>query len=169
LDERGREALETAAERGKAYDAAVRLLMVRGRSSQEIVTRLRRKGLRKDAIAHVVGRLESEGLLNDAAFAREYARAKARRRYGRARILADLSARGVERREAELAVAEAGGDDEGGRRERLLALARKRASQLKDLDMEVARRRLVGYLARRGHGGAEVFEVVAEVIAKRDA
>jgi regulatory protein len=164
LDEPAREALETAAERGKAYDAAVKLLAVRGRSTQEIVERLRRKGLRKDAVAHAIGRLESEGLLNDAAFAREYAQTRISRGFGRARIAADLSRKGVSRHDAELAVAEAGGDDEQGRRERLLALARKRAGQLKGVHREVARRRLIGYLARRGYGGAGVLDVVDQAL-----
>jgi len=169
LDERGREALATAAEREEAYDAAVRLLAVRGRASQEIVMRLRRKGMEKDAVAHAVGRLESEGLVNDATFAREYARSKMSRGYGRARILAELSAKGVSRGDAELAVAEADEGDEATGRARLVALARKRAGQLRGLDREVVRRRLIGYLARRGYGGSQAWEVVAEVVGRTSA
>jgi regulatory protein len=169
LDGEGEERLLSAVERGKAYDAAVRLLAVRGRATQEIVTRLRQKGLGKDAVAHTVGRLESEGLLDDATFAREYARMRADRGQGPARIRAELGRTGVERHVAERAVAEVGGDDEGERRERLLELARKRAAQLKGLDRDVARRRLVAYLARRGHGGGEVFDVVAEVMGPSDS
>lgn len=165
LDERGREALETVAERGKAYDAAVRLLAVRGRATQEIVTRLRQKGVGKDAIAHAVGRLEAEGLLDDAEFAREFARTRADRGCGPTRIRAELSRKGVERHVAERAVAEAGADNEGERWERLLVLARRRAAQLKGLDRQTARRRLVGYLARRGYGGSEVTTVVRNVLS----
>jgi regulatory protein len=164
LDGKGEERVLSAIERANAHDAAVRLLAVRGRSTQEIVTRLRRKGMGKDAIAHAVGRLESGGLLDDAKFAREYARTLTSRGFGRARIAADLSRKGVSRPDADIAVAEAGGDDEAERRERLLALARKRAAQLKGLDQEVARRRLVGYLARRGYGGGEVLAVVRQVV-----
>ena len=166
LDGKGEERLLTALERVKAYDAAVRLLAVRGRAVQEIVTRLRRKGLRPDAVDHAVGRLESEALLDDAAMAREYARSRAGQGYGRARILADLSRRGVPRREAERAVADVGEDDEEARREKLLALARKRVGRLRGLDRAVARRRLVGYLARRGYGGGEVWDVVRSVLGE---
>jgi regulatory protein len=164
-DERQREALHAAAERRTAYDAAVRLLAARGRSSQEIVTRLRRKGMAKDAIAHAVGRLEAEGLLEDSAFAREYARARASRGYGRVRILAELAARGVDRHVAELAVAEVGEDDEAERRARLLALAEKRAGQLETQERGVARRRLVQFLLRRGYPLGEVLDVVGQVAA----
>jgi regulatory protein len=168
LDGEGEERLLLAVERGKAYDAAVRLLAVRGRSTQEIVTRLRQKGTRKDAVAHAVGQLEAAGLLDDARFAREYARMYAERGHGPARILAELSRKGVERRVAERVVAEVEGDDEGERRERLLALARKRAAQLKGLDRETARRRLVGYLARRGYPAVEVWEAVAAFFGGQD-
>jgi len=163
LDDPRREALETAAERGNAYDAAVRLLAVRGRSSREIVMRLRRKGLGKDAVAHAVGRLEGEGLLNDTEFAKEYARARTERGYGRARILADLSAKGVARHDAELAATDAGEDDEEVRSQRLLALARKRATRLKGAERAVARRRLAAYLARRGYGPGQIRDVVEEL------
>jgi regulatory protein len=166
LDAVGAERLLTLLERGKAYDAAVRLLAVRGRSVQEIVGRLRRKGLRPDAVEHAVGRLESKGLLDDAAFAREFARSLAGRGYGGARMLADLSAKGVARLVAERAVADVGADDEQARREKLLALARKRAGRLHGLDRAVARRRLVGYLARRGYAGGEVSDVVKAVLGE---
>jgi regulatory protein len=159
-------ALVTALERAKAYDAAVRLLAVRGRSVQEIVGRLRRKGLRPDAVDHAVGRLEGEGLLDDAAMAREFARSRAERGYGRSRILAELSRRRVDRHTAEGAVADVGEDDEGERRQRMLVLARKRCAQLRGLEREVAKRRLVGYLARRGYGGSEVWRVADEALGE---
>jgi len=164
LDEQRREMLETAAERSRAYDAAVRLLAARGRAVQEIVTRLRRKGIRPDAVDHAVGRLESEGLLDDAAFTREFARLHQGRGYGRAWILAALSRRGVERLVAERAVAEmegVGGDSE----ERLVELARRRVTRLHDLDPLVARRRLVGYLQRRGYSTADVLNTIRQLEA----
>ena len=160
------EGLVTALERVKAYDVAVRLLAVRGRSVQEMISRLRRKGLRPDAVGHAVGRLETEGLLDDAVMAREYARLQAERGYGRARILAELSRRGVDRQTAERAVADVGEDDEGERRRRMLVLARKRCAQLRGLEREVAKRRLVGYLARRGYGGSEVWQVADQALGE---
>ena len=165
FDGEGAERVLTALERVKAYDAAVRLLAVRGRAVQGIMTRLRRKGLRADAVEHAVGRLESEGLLDDAVMAREYARLRAGRGYGRARILAELSRRGVERRVAERAVAELGGDDEGERREAMMALARKRAGQLRGVEREAARRRIAGYLARRGYVGSEIWRVAGDALS----
>jgi len=168
LDERRREMLETAAQRSRAYDAAVRLLAVRGRSVQEVIRRLRRKGIRADAVDHAVGRLESEGLLDDAAFAREFARLRQGRGYGPAWLLAALSRRGVERHAAERAVAELEGDSRE-RDDRLLALARRRAERMRSLVPDVARRRLVGYLQRRGYSVERVLSVLERLAGEQSS
>lgn len=163
VDAGGRARLEREAEAEEAYRAAVRLLAASGRARQEVVARLRRKGLGKESIARAVGRLEGEGLLDDAEFARAYARARAARGYGAARVLADLARKGVERRVGEVAVAQELENDESARRERLEAVARKRAAHLAGLPAEVRRRRLIAYLLRRGFAGAEIHDVVRRV------
>ena len=168
LDEARGEALRSVAETEQAYQAAVRLLAARARSVQEVIQRLRRKGLRPDAVDRAVGRLESSGVLDDREFARGFARSRAERGYGRGRILADLSAKGIERRVAERAVDEVLDEGEDDRLARIERLARKRAGQLEGLAPEVKFRRLVGYLARRGHGGAEVFHLIRRVTGSAD-
>jgi len=45
------------------------------------------------------------------------------------------------------------------------ALARKGAAQLTGLGRQAARRRLVGFLARRGYGGSHPWQVVVETIS----
>jgi regulatory protein len=147
-----------------AYRVAVRLLAARGRSVQEILTRLRQRGFRPDAVAEAVGRLETAGWLDDRQFAETFARARAERGFGRARIVADLAARGVERLVAERAADGATGSESDGR-EQIEALARKRAAQLRGLPETVRLRRLVGFLARRGFGGSETLAVARAVLA----
>jgi regulatory protein len=160
LDEVARERLDAAAQAEDAYRAAVRLLAARPQSVQEIIRRLRQKKLPPRAVTEAVGRLEAKGLLDDEEFARSFARARAERGYGPARIRADLAARGVDRRVAEVAAAEVGAGNEAERVARLEALARKRAAQLAGLEPEVRKRRLTGYLLRRGYTGGEVLKVV---------
>ena len=162
------EQLRTRIERGTAYLAGVRLLAVRGRAVQEVVMRLRRKGLRPDAVEHAVGRLESEGLLDDEAFAQVFARVRAERGFGRNRVLAELSRKGVERHVAERAAALVERDADEMRPE-LEAIARKRLHQMRHVPPEVARRRLMGFLVRRGFGISDVRRVVAEVVQDRAA
>lgn len=149
------------AERAKAYDAAVRLLAIRGRSTQEIIGRLRRKGMRPDAVESAVGRLETDGVLDDARFAREFAHQHHTRGYGPVWILAALSRRGVERHAAERAVAALEADTNA--EDRVVALARKRAARLRGLAPQTARRRLVGYLRRRGYSADQVLAALRQV------
>jgi regulatory protein len=118
----------------------------------------------KDAVARAVGRLESEGILDDAKFARAFARSRARRGYGPARVLSDLSRKGVERRVAEVAVA---GEVEGATP--IEEIARKKAGQLKGLPPDVRRRRLAAYLLRRGFRIAEVQVVLKKVLTRAAA
>jgi regulatory protein len=115
-------------------------------------------------VAEVVGRLEDQGLLDDAAFAEHFARVRMARGHGRGRLLTDLLARGVDRRTAERAVdavLDAEGVDE---LEVARTLAMKRIGQLTGYPRDVVFRRVVGYLARRGYRGREVGDMVAEVL-----
>ena len=166
LDEAGRERLDAAAQAEDAYRGAVRLLAARPRAVQEVIRRLRQKKMPAQAVAEAVGRLEARGLLDDQEFARAFARGRAERGYGPARILADLAARGVERRVAELAVAELGAGGETERLAELEAVARKRAGQMAGLSPDVRKRRLVGYLSRRGFPLGDVLRVVGEVLSQ---
>ncbi len=165
LDEAGRERLDAAAQAEDAYRGAVRLLAARPRAVQEVIRRLRQKKMPAQAVAEAVGRLEARGLLDDQEFARAFARGRAERGYGPARILADLAARGVERRVAELAVAELQVGGETERLAELEAVARKRAGQMAGLSPDVRKRRLVGYLSRRGFPLGDVLRVVGEVLS----
>jgi regulatory protein len=167
LDEAASERLDGAAQAEDAYRAAVRLLAARPRSVQEVVRRLRQKKMPAQAVAEAVGRLEGRGLLDDPEFARAFARGRAERGYGPARILADLAARGVERRVAEVAVAELAAGDETDRPAELEVVARKRARQMAGLPPAVRKRRLVGYLSRRGFALGDVLRVVERVLSSR--
>lgn len=156
---------EEAVQREGAYQKALRLLAARPRASWELLQRLRAKGFNPSIAAEAVGRLEEAGLLDDVAFAQHYARSRSEKGHGPSRILSDLLSRGVSREVAERAIMEAGVEEDD-----LLAraeeLARKRARQLGDLPERVKVRRIVGFLARRGHGGGAVVEMVRRVVGE---
>ena len=164
LDGDAAPAVLEALERQAAYDAAVRLLAARGRSTRELVARLRRKGLGPAAVTHAVGRLEAEGLVDDTAFAEQYARSRAARGWGPVAILADLRRRGVERRLAERTVGALEGSSDEDARAELRRLAARRVGTLTSLPRETARRRLLSFLGRRGFRMHDVFDVVDEVL-----
>jgi len=156
--------LKRAADVESAYQVATRLLAMRPRSVYEMLARLRERGHDPGAAATAVGRLETARVLDDAAYARHFARVRASRGHGAARLLHDLLAKGVDRRVAERAIAEvldANGVDPLAQAR---ALAEKRLAQLQDVPPRQRRRRLLAYLARRGFRGRAVQELVSELL-----
>jgi len=90
------------------YAAALRALMRRAHSVYEMRQALERRVEDKALARHVLQRLKSEGLLDDARYARQFARFHVEsRRQGRFRIARDLRARGVPDRHIETALDEA--------------------------------------------------------------
>ncbi|UCG85638.1 MAG: RecX family transcriptional regulator [Gemmatimonadota bacterium] len=158
------ERLSRAANVEAAYLVAVRMLAARPRAVNDLLRRLRDRGHNPSAAAEAVGRLESKGLLDDAEYARHFARVRLSRGAGPPRILTDLLSHGVERRLAERAIDEIvdrEGFDPG---EQARVLAERRLAQLDGLPPEKLQRRLLAYLSRRGYRGWEVRELVAALV-----
>ena len=156
---------EELVEREGAYQKALRLLAARPRGSWETAQRLRSRGFNPSAASEAVGRMEEAGLLDDVAFAQQFARNRAEKGHGPSRILSDLLHKGVDRSLAQRAIAEAISIEEGDLLSQAEELAGKRARQLGKLAPDKKVRRIVGYLARRGHGGGEVVAMVRRVVA----
>jgi regulatory protein len=157
------EQLDRAAEAEGAFRAALRALERRAHGERELANKLERKGHLRTAIGPAIERLRHLGLLDDAAFAQAYARAKSERGRGPARLKHDLSLLGISREIttrvlAELAV---GVDDPLERPRQLVA---KRVRQLASLPMEARRRRLIAYLGRRGYRGSDARALVEEAL-----
>lgn len=130
-----------------AKDRALRLLGVRSRSREELRRRLAKAGFPGDEIAAVLDDLERVGLLDDERFAEEVVRDRmGRRGFGPRGALEALRQLGVLRDVAERAVEGWGGDEEARAEE----VARARLQRLSSLTPEVAARRLVDFLLRRG-------------------
>ena len=78
------------------YDVAVRALMRRGHSLQEMQRKLERRSDNKLLVQVVMARLKENGLLDDAHYAKQFARQRTEgRKQGRFRVARDLRARGV--------------------------------------------------------------------------
>ena len=89
------------------YDAALRALMRRAHSLYEMRQALERRAQDKTLVRCVLERLKQQKLLDDARFARQFARYHAEsRRQGRFRIARELRARGVPERHIESALEE---------------------------------------------------------------
>lgn len=151
----------------KTYDRALRMLAARARSRVELGRRLTKAGESPEHVAAALDRLVANGLLDDAAYARQVARAKlVDGRMSKRRLSMELSRRGVARTESAEAIAEVVEDeqiDEGANAERA---ARKKLRSLGGLDLPTQRRRLYGYLARRGFDSGEIGRVMKQVLAE---
>ena len=96
----------------------------------------------------VLGRLERVGLIDDAAFARQYAEHRfGTRREGRRAVVNGLRAAGIAPQLAEATAEQAPEQEE----ERAGALARSRAARLSGLEPPKAFARLSSLLMRRGY------------------
>lgn len=149
----------------RALDRALKLLTHRARSRWEIRERLSRAGFEEEIVDKVDARLSELDLLNDQAFAEEWAELSGNGRglAGRA-IREDLAQRGVAPQVAEAATSALVTDDRG----RALALARRRVHAYHDLPPGKAFRRLASYLGGKGYEEELVAEVCRRVLGEPD-
>ncbi|HVH70286.1 MAG TPA: regulatory protein RecX [Candidatus Dormibacteraeota bacterium] len=90
------------------YDAATKILMRRAHSVHEMQQALERLSEESALVEKVMARLKSAGLIDDARYAKQFARHRTEsRKQGKFRIARDLRARGVPDRHIEAALEEA--------------------------------------------------------------
>ena len=90
------------------YDAAVKILSRRAHSVSDMKKALIRRTANEDLIQKVLARLKQNGLIDDARYAKQFARQRTEIRHqGKYRVARELRARGVPDRHIETAVAEA--------------------------------------------------------------
>jgi len=89
------------------YDAAIKILMRRAHSVHEMKQALERRSEDKSLIKKVLDRLKSSGYIDDARYAKQFARQRTEvRKQGKFRVARDLRARGVPDRHIETALEE---------------------------------------------------------------
>jgi regulatory protein len=90
------------------YDAAIKILMRRAHSVSEMKKALIRRTADADLIQKVLSRLKQHGYIDDARYAKQFARQRTEgRKQGKFRVARDLRARGVPDRHIEAALEEA--------------------------------------------------------------
>lgn len=146
------------------YDRALRMLVFRPRAAAELRRTLIRKGEPAEHVDAALERLSAAGLIDDRAFARQFARSRsAGAGASRRRIQQELNRRGVERGVTDGAIAEVYEEeaiDEGEVAERA---ARKKLRSLADLAPDVRNRRLFAFLARRGYDSGDIRRAIEAV------
>jgi regulatory protein len=141
--------------------AAFDLLARKAWSTRDLTRRLCRRGAALEIARGVVADLEARGYLDDEAFARWWAQARAeRRRVGSLRLRRELRAKGIS---AELAAgAITAAFEEGPELERALAAGRQRLPALSGTPARVPAR-LCAYLLRRGYPPSVARQVVRQL------
>jgi regulatory protein len=185
------ERLHSAQELQGVYDSALRFLSYRPRSAREVEMRLRKKGNMPEQIAVVMEKLRQRGYVDDREFARFWVnnrmsfsprgprllRSELRQKGVSQEIVDEVLAEHTETQQESQQQAEeiaeiygvtedepAPGTDEAT----ALALARKRVRLLDRLDPLTARRRLSGFLARRGYNYDTIDAVLKRVFAPEE-
>ena len=97
------------------YDVAIKILMRRAHSVYEMKKALIRRTADEDLIQKVIARLKQNGLIDDARYAKQFARQRTQfRKQGKFRVARDLRARGVPDRHIEPALTEAAAESDEG-------------------------------------------------------
>lgn len=147
----------------RAKNAAYRLLTYRPRSRTEIETKLHDKEFDVAIITAVLDDLARFGYVNDRQFANQWARSRIRLRgFGRRRIEQELKNKGIDREIIREVFDEIYVDETELETAKLVA--GNKINTMKCLDRETRRRRLAGFLERKGFS----FEIIRTVLRDTD-
>jgi regulatory protein len=132
----------------------------RARSRSDLEKKLAQRGVPAEIGSRLLDRFEEVGLVDDAAFAREWvAQRQEGRGLARRALAQELRRKGIEDEVAREALDDIAEDDEV---EAARMLVRRKLRSVRGLESDKAVRRLVGMLARKGHSGSVAYRVVRE-------
>lgn len=147
------------------YEYALRLLTARSYTARSLHRKLTQKGFAPEASQAVMDRLESSGLIDDAKYAEQYARSKVLTSgASKRRVVQDLRRKGIAQPLADAALAKVFADEEVDPAKMAEKAARKKVAQMGDLEPLVLRRRLFGFLARKGYELDDIKRAVSKVL-----
>lgn len=147
----------------EALERAFRILAARSCSEAEIRLRLLRAGYGEQCVEEVLGKLRDYGYVDDARFAQDKVLALMHDKgFGRARIAYELKRRGVNAELIEEAIQSA--LDEASEEEIAFNVASKRVAGYSGLPVPLVRRRLYGFLMRRGFSHEIISRAIRRVL-----
>jgi regulatory protein len=145
-----------------ARGICLRALTGAPKTRQQLADLLTTRGVPDDAAETVLDRFTEVGLIDDAAYARAWVRARqAGRGLARRALSAELRAKGVDAEVVAEAVEAVDDEDE---REAARRLVDRKVAAMRRLDRTTATRRLMGMLARKGYSGGLAAAVVREAL-----
>jgi regulatory protein len=151
----------------ECFDRAMRYLQTRLHSTSEIRSKLMKREYGQTIVDAVVEDLARLGYLDDERFAKTKALSAAQHKHhGKQRAKMELLKAGVKGAVADQALKEVYSQHDSTAVARELAM--KQAPRLRKLDPQVARRRLVGMLQRRGFDYDSIRPVIDEVLGSSE-
>jgi regulatory protein len=169
VDERIEAAIVREAAIVATYDRALNMIALRARAAAELRRLLVRKGEPAEFVDVAIERLLRAGFLDDHSFATQFVRTKAvGAGLPRRRLQQELARRGVARDVADSAIAEVFSDEQIDEEETIDRVARKKLRSLTKLDVQVQRRRLFAFLARRGYNSDDIARTVRSVVPRAE-
>jgi regulatory protein len=155
--------------RRSTYERALDMLEARARAVTELRRLLIKKGEPPEDVDAAIERLRTTGLLDDANFARQLTRSKALGGgHSRRRIQQELAKRGVARDVSDEAIEEVFEEESIDEPTAIERVARKKMRLLGGLDPATQKRRLFGFLARRGYNSDAIARVLRVVLTPTD-
>ncbi len=147
----------------RARDTAYRYLAFRARSLAEVEVRLRAKGFAEPVVRETISTLARLGYVDDAKFAVQWAESRIKlRNFGRRRIERELRDKGIDGdiiRGALTGLLAPGEESETAKK-----AARKKMQTMPSLDADTRRRRLAGFLERKGFS----YEIIRDILSHVD-
>lgn len=145
----------------KARAYAFLLLKFRLRSEKEILRRLKRKKFPEGIIEETVAFLRQKRFLDDSLFAKAWIDSRLKRPLGLRRIRQELKLKGVERQIIESQIQAR--TEHYSEEEIVFEIAREKLNKLKSVEPQKAKRRIYGYLLRRGFSPEVIIDVMGRL------
>ncbi|MCK4994184.1 MAG: regulatory protein RecX [Candidatus Omnitrophica bacterium] len=144
-----------------AKNFALRLIKFRTRSKYELLNRLKRKHYPEEIIKQVLDLLTNLGYVDDLTFAKAWVNGRLHFKPRSRKLLAyELKNKGIEETIIEGCLAGLNSKIE----EQIASkLVQKKILKFKGLSRETKKRRLIGYLSRRGFSGGISYKIINEL------
>jgi regulatory protein len=153
----------------RARELALNYLDYAPRTRQEVARRLAKAEYEEEIIEAVLADLERIGVVNDAQFSQDWVESRSgRKKIGRVRLAAELRQKGVDKEAVAEAIADVEPETEV---EAAVELAGKRLREADFIDpgaRQAAKRRLSGYLQRRGYNWEIIEQVFVRLFANEE-
>lgn len=145
----------------KAKNYCLLLLKYRLRSQKELYNRLKNKKFDEAVIQEALRFMRTKGFVDDQTFAKEWIAWRIKKPLGVHRLTQELREKGID---AQVIAEQIDKIKEGySEEEVVLKIARRQMERLKGIDYDKARKRVYGYLLRRGFTPEIVINVINQL------